>query len=643
MKKIKMLISVLILMFCVGMIGEVYQNYLIVIEDEFYVTTFYMQPDTQSDKMLEDIYEAAKQNNVSVFKIQHMVKNEFQTQLMIYADKDTKHILEKSYFLQEGDFKSLFSGRTTIKYVDYFSAKSEYVENDQKYYLIGDRTGMTNMKEELVERYAGSFPKAGSETNRSHMKNMLYLTWMIGLFVIVLLSLFDSIFQSKENMVRISLGEKVQNIILKNVGVDTLGIIVCYIICRVCYFGITGLHIFVSEMNVYIMILLIINSLAYLTIYRVDIKKSFSNVPVSNKVLLLNYIIKVITTIGVVLVLATNFMVIQDAYHYYQQKDFFDEYKDYSYVELKNGSQSHIEGTAYDRIISEFYYKNYKTMDIIALSYQFELEDRPCVCANGNSWKYLQKNIPEIDVLDHADKNFILVPQDYTLTKENEEFLAAYFHGEYQIVPYQTRIKLVMQNQLVMQGSELVDSPVIWYDGRQTFTNEDCEEELFFTLGQLLVKTDSMQLEDYFKENNIEIDYTLTNVKEAFTYHWLILKRMMMINIILSILFLVLDGLISITIIHLEYQVNAIELALKKIMGYTVFSRNKALYGITVGCNLFCLVSCLIISFVMKMGDWNIIIAEVFILTLLQSGMIALFSYKEEKENIQKTLKGGCL
>ena len=59
MKAIKYIIIIFVLLFCTGITSEVYQNYLYVLNDEFYSTTFYLQRDTLAKNMLNDIQQCA--------------------------------------------------------------------------------------------------------------------------------------------------------------------------------------------------------------------------------------------------------------------------------------------------------------------------------------------------------------------------------------------------------------------------------------------------------------------------------------------------------------------------------------------------------------------------------------------------------
>src|SRR5690625_6655356 len=84
----------------------------------------------------------------------------------------------------------------------------------EEYYLIGNTENIKAFKIALINTYGGNHPKAGVD-NKESKNNVLYI-WAIVLIVILLFTYYDIIFQKKEVLVKITIVEKINKIIVKN-------------------------------------------------------------------------------------------------------------------------------------------------------------------------------------------------------------------------------------------------------------------------------------------------------------------------------------------------------------------------------------------------------------------------------------------
>ncbi len=648
MKAIKYIIIIFVLLFCTGITSEVYQNYLYVLNDEFYSTTFYLQRDTLAKNMLNDIQQCADENNLYVFMIDKKSLSSHKTIIDIYANEQTTEVLAKEYMIRAGSFQSFFGGTTLVNISNFDLIEQSLLEINNTFYLIGNKKDMDSFKVDLVVKYAGAFPQEGGMHNRQYMKQMISVVWLVALFLIIFMTFYEISCQERENILRITLGESIWKIVFQNFFMDTIFIGVSYLILKKGFEYISNVTLFTKENNIAVSVIILINALLYFKLFRMDLKKAFSHAKLSNRVILFNYLIKMIITICVTLILATNFAVIYEATLYYKQKNFYQMYSDYNYIQFGTAKDIDVSGEVIDNAAALFYQSYFRKADIVGLTQDVVLEQKETAVANDNAWRYLVSKIPELSKVEHENRNLLIVPEAYELSKENELFLSGFFedYDNYEIIRYDTNASLVVQDSVSLQKSKLCKSPVIVFEGKNDFSDIEENEnpyELLFSFNQLLINVSEIEVKQFLSDNKINIDFVMTNAMENFQYHWLILKRAMVLNIILSAIFLMLELLIDITLVKLEYQNYAIELSLKKLFGYSFMERNKNMLMMTIVGNVISLLAVLIVCMVNHLGNTILIISGDLLLLFLQVVVILYYAQKQELANANKLLKGGIL
>ena len=109
-----------------------------------------------------------------------------------------------------------------------------------------------------------------------------------------------------------------------------------------------------------------------------------------------------------------------------------------------------------------------------------------------------------------------------------------------------------------------------------------------------------------------------------------------------GLLFIIELGIIA-TIVRLEYSVNAIELAVKKVMGYSVWKRHKAILLNIILSAIIAVVLLLCMGILFELEEPYLIVLSGVCLMMVELVMTFIFIRKFEKVNIVKILKGGAL
>jgi len=114
----------------------------------------------------------------------------------------------------------------------------------------------------------------------------------------------------------------------------------------------------------------------------------------------------------------------------------------------------------------------------------------------------------------------------------------------------------------------------------------------------------------------------------------------MKLSIVLSILLLAIESSLIFFIILMEYRFNSKELALQKILGYSVLERNRKLILITL---LSSMLSILIMFVILKLGGFKIDIHFIWIgivLALIEILYLINRAIAIEKRRLTSILKG---
>jgi len=131
-----------------------------------------------------------------------------------------------------------------------------------------------------------------------------------------------------------------------------------------------------------------------------------------------------------------------------------------------------------------------------------------------------------------------------------------------------------------------------------------------------------------------------SNVFEVYEHRLNIILRSMKLSIVLSILLLAIESSLIFFIILMEYRFNSKELALQKILGYSVLERNRKLILITL---LSSMLSILIMFVILKLGGFKIGIHFIWIaivLALIEILYLINRAIAIEKRRLTSILKG---
>lgn len=641
MKKAKYILSLILFSIALTFIGETYAWHLVSFETKYDYVTMYKNEEISQDTMLSDIKKAAKEENLKVFVVSREILNIFSENIKIYGTEGTANYLKVNSFVQSGDYRSIFLGNFNYEVLPLTNIAD--IDEFEKYYLIGDKENKVRFKQKLVDKYGGRFPQEGYVALNSALN--ISVVWSIIICLLLLITLYEVAQMRKEVVIRIISGERLQNIIYKKVISDSIFYTCAFSLLVILFLQFTNVKYYLSLSSLLIVIFIILNSLMYLILYIGDYKKDMKSKISVKRVLKISYLYKIFTVFITVTLAAGCLTLIDEGIKFYKQKSFFEDVKDYSYVELNLEKHDDTKQIRFD------FYKEYlsmnNTISLVNLSSWILNSDRSYTFADRGSLEYLHKKVSELDTNSLKNKVYFLAPEKYNSKKiisEMKEVWESYYpyQYEYDIIWYSGELNIISIDKASSINSKIVNNPIILLNNMNTDSiNPYWNDYIFSTSMYKIIDT---KWKEFIKNPNLnnEVVYK-TNVYEHYLYQWDFYKKGILIGIVLLIILFILEAIIIKTILNYEYSINSVEIALKKVMGYSLFERYQKLFATTILFGFLAGISTLIIGHYLDLNSEIYLIVGAFSVIVIEICFVFFYIRLTENRSIQSVLKGGAV
>lgn len=663
MKKIKYIISFCIIFIALLIIGESHIFHLDNFYTQYWSTTLYLQDGIKSEEMIKDIVDSAACNEVEVFTFINSGVNTSSVQYNIYGTPGVEKCINKNSNIFEKKYTSFFLGSIDFKFSNIQDIAD--IKNQNEYYVIGSGEKVHKFKMDLINKYAGNHPKKGY-LDKESKKNTIFI-WILSISIILLLSFYDTISQKKEDVIKITMGERISKIIIQNILLDSFVFIASFLLIVFILSRYTYVFFNFKISIILFGALLIINGLLYLNLYFYDVKEAFSNGKSSRNLLSINYGLKLITTIVTIFIISSNIAFIFESYSFCKQKNFFTNHKDYYHIEFLYKPVRNSDGTIDDRLDEsmavqwKFYTEFFNQFNSIALKDISDFFEIKSIYANRNALNYLKRKITELNNLNLDKEYYFILPSkmkddpciiDKIKGSINYSGGDADFYYKYEVIYYDDNIHIVGMDEDNVYGSDLIKNPVIIYNNMEVHRikseNDDEYRETLNELDDVIYKISSN--DDIYKFNKFLEKHNLVgqniykiNALEKYENMWKIAKRILYINLVFSILVLLLEIIVINWIIKMEYKINAIELSIKKIVGYSILEKNRKIIMMTVVTTMMSILTAVILNIIMKTQKAYYLALGGIVILIFEILIIIFNIQKVENCEIQKILKGGNL
>ncbi len=658
MKKIKFIICFLFFFIGLLIIGESRIFYL----DNFYTpfinTTMYKQAESTDEGMKQDILAAAETNDIELFTFVQKPISAFEKETIIYGTDDMEAYFADSLDITEGTYSSLLLGDRTFKFED-FSNLPDFgqVGEQNDFYLLGDSVDAEQFKVQLIDKYAGNFPKSGYEDHSQ--RNTVIMIWMLMTCMVLLFTFYDMTQQRKEVLIKIIMGERLGVIIFRNILIDTVVFSAIFLSCLLVLSKISIVSSYYHLNIAFFILMLLLNATIYFGLRSYNLKADFSNSRSSRKILTLNYVLKVVTVVLTVALISSNVGLITESINIYRQKPFFKAHSAYEYVQVgydvAQAGESPEQLAIKDAAVQlSFYQTFFQSFDATVQSECIVdfVPNHDLLYVNQNNSEVIFEEIPELANKSFSARQYLLIPEALSGDKslvDNVELGQNVFNIDQSIddhvIYYPNHIEMLgLKLNDQYQGSFYSD-PIIIFDNTvptaQTF--QSLSEGAFPTyLGETMYKVSDVEMNQFMAENHLaDENVRRTNVYESYQHRWENAKTVLYINLVFSLMMVFLELLIIGSIIKLEYEVNAVDMAIKKTLGYSLYERNKKIVLLTILTTVISIIFTEVVA-ILVLPDvaLSLLIAGTCLLML---EMIVIFFQirKTEADKLTKILKGG--
>lgn len=300
-------------------------------------------------------------------------------------------------------------------------------------------------------------------------------------------------------------------------------------------------------------------------------------------------------------------------------------------------------------MFDEFYRRYLKEFDIV--QYTLFGDDNGGVYANKNVLWHLKDTIEELKEFDFEKDVYFILPRG-----TNEEIIeyveeaAVRLIGcetDYEIISYDEDVDLLVLEDNSLSGAVTVKNPYIIYnnmDDTECSKNVDDYVGYHVNANSTICKADKEELEVFVEEFGLENHICrITNVWEQYEETYQNIRQTTIISVMLMVLLVILECFVIRNVLTLEYTANAVELSVKKVLGYGIFEKNRKVILSTVITSAICIVISAFAAENIVASSMSYVLAGGFILLGIEVVMILFAIRKIEKNSVQKILKGGAL
>lgn len=641
MRKIKYITSIIFIAIILFFIGDMYVWNIDSFETEYISTTMFLPKGISQEQMIDDIEKTAKEHNCLVFAVNRNIETIHSETVSIYCMNGVEDIVNKKSSINKGEYQSIFLGKIKVN-IEAFE-KIPDVNEIQTYYLIGDIEDARAFKSEMVDTYDGNFPKEGYTYFHS-VRNVICV-WSIGIVFLLLMTLYETILIKKEMAVRYIYGESLKNIVIKRIISDIILFVGCSVGTTLVLKNIFNVNAeyLIEVSTLCVGIYCIVNSILYLRLIFFDYKSFLNRGKGNRTVLNISYIYKIITIIIIALVTSVCTEMIFEGVNFWRQKEHFKEYSKYSYLSItsKDGKAETTEKMMLE-LINEKTKENKTFLNVYMDEGIYSKE--PCLMFNKNTIGYLKGRIKEISNFKFENKVYFIVSEKQKDTCVKDlEMLAEMYIGEnidYEIITYENSCSVIgikSQNGII---SQLYNNPLIILNAG---TEVNYYNGIYFSQA-CMVDINESEWNDYIENNDVEKNTSfITNVYDNYNYYLKGYQRTILLGAVAFVILMIMEFIIIKTMLRYESMINSIELAVKTVVGYSVFMKYRKMFITTFVSLGISAIGSMIVAMVLNMPSSIYMIIGYSVIGVMDVIMMLYYIRVIEKENIQKALKGSVL
>lgn len=669
MKLAKWIICLVLFIVCFIGTDEMYQRYITSLADSCY----YIYKDLTGNSMqfLNEASAAGSENSVAVFCMRRMADTSGNTLIKIYTNDDgISQLAEKHIY--EGNYESFMTGKSSVSIEDFGKIPNvDTTGGGTIIYLLGDKDNVKIVKAELEKGYDISRLYTPGGIN---LVTIIIIIWGIAFCLLILLTWYDIQFNKKKNLVCIVLGASSVRLAVRSIIEDAVAF--GMIFAALYFVGRSFTEVTFGQNYVIAMLasFMLINSLLYVFTARPDYKKVLLNAAINNKLMSGCFVIKTVVSIAIIILLSLNLEMLGDSYYNLSFKNTTGVLSSFSFTGIIANSDDSLESSKKNQ--------GYNTGRLFLDMYA---EDRVALATSMGSWEDDDGNIHPITAYNGICNDFIDVPEitDF-INNEQYDVYIFYKEGIDAVVDpvfgtFDDYLMLNLTNLIYdtfglseseytctiqkynSQGSAMYfdfsdasiydkgfliekNPVVVVLNIRGSNINKNIINEVKYSINYLdpMYEFSGMELDDVRQKYDLQSIDT-TSVADYCANYFNLYMRKLTLDSILSVLILIVELMMTILVIKLEYMIYAKELAIKKILGYSIFKKNSLTISSSVFITLSGIIICVMIGALFKIYSAGYPFLIGLLLLVVEIIVMAGNIKTIERRSVPRILKGEVL
>lgn len=270
--------------------------------------------------------------------------------------------------------------------------------------------------------------------------------------------------------------------------------------------------------------------------------------------------------------------------------------------------------------------------------------DMEYVYADGDAKAHLEENIPELRKNDFAQKVYFIIPEKYaddpSVMEDMQNVWAAYYSGEYdfEMLVCKKTDTIAISNVGTITSSIKKD-PIIIYNNLGA-SSYDKFSNIDYITGSTLFKVSEDDIPRLDKDSRVSY---VTNSNENYLYHLETVKRNMLTGVVFLVIILIINSIISRSMLHYEYSINAVENCLKKLYGYGLLRTNLHSILLTV---ISAALAIVISSIIMLLFGTSSLVYNTIggvLVILIDLGFLTYYIHITSRIGMNRIFKGGSI
>ncbi|MGY4111071.1 bacteriocin-associated integral membrane family protein [Aeribacillus pallidus] len=639
-------------------IGDAYIYYLDgkVFESDFKYTT-----DVKSEKLnreyIQDLDRLSKELNLKIYVVSSTVNSSNSATYTIYSTKENKNYFKKRILVKNDHsiFKSLISGKREIIFKP-FSDITE-IKKEEYFYVFGTKKSVEKLRSETIDKYGMSKPEENRYQNDAIF--MIISAWTFVFFIIFLYTMFEVNSLKKEVLIKYFNGSDKKSIIVPLMITNSVTIISSAFIGMLLAIFITESSKFLLISVLMLFVIVLSTNILYLMLRNLDIKKTFVRSYYTLGYKILAFFILFIITVTLILTLTFNLKTIYDAILTINQRDHWEEYYDYDNVLFLLKNYTETTNFETEREYAVKFYNDYLDKYRIHLSFDFSNNggiSSSMVNVNESIVylnKYAKKEIKDlgIDLNKLKEDRYYLIsrytdaelkekgifdpstPNEITNLLQNDD-------GIFETITIKNPYTLLIHDiNMANLADNYKKNPIIIFD---THSKLPSNEMGFYVFNSLVKFNNDNNFEAFIKKIGYEDEiFYKNNIKDLYLEKRAEKILVLLINIILSIMLLILFNISLSTILKMDFNSRAIEIALHKVFGKTFVQRYKGVFRLLIGAFILGVGIALAGKIMFYHFSFLYIFFASTIVLINTIVILSLFINKFEQISISRVLKGG--